>query len=430
MTDVTTLFEQTLENLKVTNADVIAHRRHEITRALNKHFRGTESSRANSFMVGSYGRHTAINGVSDLDMLYILPGSSSEKYRGKDGTTKALKATKDAIAKHYSSTDIRVDRLVVVVQFTDFKFEVQPVFKNTDGSFDYPDTYSDTWKTTNPRAEISEIRRINEETGGNARTICRLARAWKRKHAAPMNGLLIDSLAARFLNESKDYTTATAMPDHMMRDFFEFLGDLPRQSSFSALGSNQMVKVRKNFQAKAKRAGELCQMAIDAEGKASMPKKWRKVFGRFVPLSDDGRAAAAEEYNDTEEFIEDFYPVDLEYELHIDCEVTQKGFRPKLLRRMLRDRITLLPNKKLKFWIDSTNTPKPYDVKWKVLNRGPEAQRRDKIRGQIIDGKGFRTHVEETQFRGDHYVECYLIKNETVVARDQLEVPIRSSDYH
>ena len=69
-------FKQFLNNLAVDNAQTISERYAEITRALNIKFRDTESRTANSLQVGSYGRHTAIKGISDLDMLYIMPKRS------------------------------------------------------------------------------------------------------------------------------------------------------------------------------------------------------------------------------------------------------------------------------------------------------------------------------------------------------------------
>lgn len=66
----------------------------------------------------------------------------------------------------------------------------------------------------------------------------------------------------------------------------------------------------------------------------------------------------------------------------------------------------------------------PYTVMWKVLNVGDEARRRNMIRGQIVSDGGYCTKKETTDFRGDHMVECYVIKNEVVVARAQIEVPI------
>lgn len=427
MSSAIDLFDQALQNLKVANAGLIQARRDEITKSLNKHFRDSESPTANRLMVGSWGRHTAINGVSDLDMIYILPTSLRDELCKPDGPRAALQRTKAAIAEHYSSTSIRVDRLVVVVQFSDFRFEVQPCFENDDDSFDYPDTCSDSWKRTHPRAEIEAMRALNDETSGNARALCRLARAWKRKHAAPMNGLLVDTLVWRFFDQTTVYREPTLLHDQMVLEFFTYLSELPKQKYWNALGSGQKVRVKRNFQQIANKAMQLCEEAIAAEGETSMCAKWRRVFGRFVPLNADSKALENEgEYRDTEEFIEDIYPVELRYQLQIECSVTQDGFRPMSLRQMLLNGIWLRPSKELHFTVMSTTVPEPYELCWKVLNRGVEAERRDEIRGQIIEDKGVRERREYTKFRGDHYVECYAIKNGVVVARGHIEVPIHT----
>jgi hypothetical protein len=64
-------------------------------------------------------------------------------------------------------------------------------------------------------------------------------------------------------------------------------------------------------------------------------------------------------------------------------------------------------------------------IKWKVLNRGAEAERRNCIRGDIVIDKGFRKKEEKTDFIGEHIVECYVIKNGVVVAKDRIDVPIQ-----
>lgn len=62
-------FKTFLSAIAVDNDDTIALRYGEITRALNQDFRDTDSKASNSLQVGSYGRWTAIKGISDLDML-------------------------------------------------------------------------------------------------------------------------------------------------------------------------------------------------------------------------------------------------------------------------------------------------------------------------------------------------------------------------
>ena len=91
---------------------------------------------------------------------------------------------------------------------------------------------------------------------------------------------------------------------------------------------------------------------------------------------------------------------------------------------MLANRFKLSANKKLLFKVSSISVPEPYTIKWKVLNRGIEAKRRDNIRGQIFTDDGYKTRKETTFFKGEHIVECYAIKNEVVVAKDRINVPI------
>ena len=35
--------------------------------------------------------------------------------------------------------------------------------------------------------------------------------------------------------------------------------------------------------------------------------------------------------------------------------------------------------------------------------------------------------IEKTNFKGDHIVECYCVKNRIVVAKDRIHVPIASN---
>lgn len=422
------IFDGLLANLKVDNNDTIAARRDEITKVLNKEFRGLDGSTNNQLMVGSYGRFTAIRGISDLDMLYLLPPSLWDKYKGENGPSDLLSHARTAIQARYPNTSVKVDRLVVVVTFQSFTFEVQPVFEQDDDSFKYPDTKTKSWKVTKPREEIKEISACDSITNGNLRKLCRMARAWKNKHGVVMGGLLMDTLAYNFFQKTTDHHSATTPTyDLMVRDFFKFLSDEDDHDHYQALGSKQDVKVKKKFQRKTKTAYALCLKAIDSEGKTTVNAKWKKIFGQPVPAADSIKEAASTyPFDDTEQFIEDEFPVDIRYSLGIDCTVTQNGFRPDTLRNMLARRAWLRPQKTLDFQVTECDVPQTFKYKWKVLNRGQEAEKRNEMRGQIINADS-PTHRESTKFRGEHYVECYAIRNGVVVARDHIDVPITTT---
>jgi hypothetical protein len=117
--------------------------------------------------------------------------------------------------------------------------------------------------------------------------------------------------------------------------------------------------------------------------------------------------------------------MDVRYDIRIDCEVSQKGFRKHRLLDMLATKLPLLPSKQLEFEVASHDVPAGFVLYWKVLNRGPEAVRRDNIRGQIVVDAGQLRKSETTTFRGDHVVECYAVLNGVVVATDRIHVPIQ-----
>lgn len=428
MTQTSDIFFGLISNLKVDNSETIAARRDEITKRLNKEFRGLESSTTNRLMAGSYGRATAIKGISDLDLLYILPASIRSAYEKEGGPSKVLARTRASIQDRYPKTSVKVDRLVVVVEFTNFMFEVQPVFENADRSFSYPDTYSDSWKVTKPRQEIESISADDTLANGNLRRLCKLARSWKNRHGVGIGGLLIDTLAYNFMQKYPNHRKAAyATYDQMTRDFFLYLSEEEDHEFYAAPGSRQRVRVKKKFQRKAKKAYDLCIEAIKANGQKNAYKKWRSVFGNSV-LDTTGvkESLVASAFTNTEEFIEDRFRVDVRYNVSIDCTVTQDGFRPLSLRTIVASVRNLSPKKQLDFKIVDSDVPEPYEVRWKVLNRGPVAEGRNMIRGQIIAPNRGRDRHEVTSFRGDHHVECFILKNGVVVARDDIAVPISS----
>lgn len=371
----------------------------------------------------------------DLDMLYIMPKGEWETY--KDGRQlKLLQDVKTAVLARYPATDVRVDRLVITVTYTDFHVEIQPVFEQDDGSYKYPDTKDEgSWKNTRPREEMDAVSKLDGEKNSNLKRLCKMARAWKNKHGLEISGLLIDTLAYNFLEGTKDYDTRSYLYyDWLSRDFFKYLGDEPDQEHYAAPGSRQRVKVRKKFQRKARKAHRHCLAAIEAQDKEqkNVYEKWRKVYGRQFPaaaeeVTESKTAAASATWRNTEEFIEDRYPVDVRHTLKIDCEVKQNGFREHFLTEMIARALPLLANKKLTFTITKNTVPLPYEIKWKVLNRGEEAQNRDMMRGEIVDDAGHNQKTETTNFKGDHVVECYAIKDGIVVAKDRIHVPINTN---
>lgn len=133
--------------------------------------------------------------------------------------------------------------------------------------------------------------------------------------------------------------------------------------------------------------------------------------------------SAIRSFNDTEQFIEELYNVNLCYRCSISCFVSGDGWRPKLLSEFLDRFKHFIPhNFEIRCEMVYTDCPKPYKIFWKVKNVGPEAERRNQIRGQIYErGKCITEH---SNFFGNHYIECYIVRSNVCVAKTRIDVPI------
>lgn len=127
-------------------------------------------------------------------------------------------------------------------------------------------------------------------------------------------------------------------------------------------------------------------------------------------------------FDNTEQFIEGLFEVKICQSLTIDGQFSQSAMLS--WQKMISTEYFKLPqNRKLRFSIISTSVVEPYDIYWKVLNIGQAAEKLNQIRGQIINTNK-RYQEERTSFPGNHYVECYIVKDGICVARDKITVPI------
>jgi Second Messenger Oligonucleotide or Dinucleotide Synthetase domain len=286
-------FSTFCSNIQVRDGGTISTRHKAITRRLNTDFWTTTSDTAHSLYTGSYGRNTANNGLSDLDMIFELPNYLYERFNSYSGNGQSalLQAVKRSIEKTYPSTSIRADGQVILVPFSDgITFEVVPAFTNTADTYTYPDANEGgSWRTTNPKPEIGAIRLRNTTCNGNLVPLCRMMRSWKERWSVPIGGLLVDTLAYQFIEDYIHRDKSYLYYDFMCRDCFKWMADQDEKQVFwRAPGSGQYVYGKGLFQYKATRCYNISVEAIAHE--TAFPKqewsakqKWRDIFGTAFP---------------------------------------------------------------------------------------------------------------------------------------------------
>ena len=383
-------------------------------------------------VVGSIGRGTAIKQVSDVDMLFVLPKEIFERFDqyANNGQSALLQDVKSYLIERYPRTEIKGDGQAVVISFDRFSIDLVPVFSEFDGSFKYADSNNGgSWKNTNPIPEQNESKNINIETNNNFVILCNFTRLWKDNTGFVFGGLLIDTLVHSFFKSNPQfYSYGFADFHEIIVAFLEFLSKKDTDSKFYALGSFQEITDKGKGAFIKESASYLKSFAEANNDELKIETVYQAMFGNYfaTSLTNGYRNLvlqdAQRQYNfvNNEQFIENLFPVNVKYNLKIDCTVTADGFRPKLLSLCL-----WLPIKrKLEFFIQECNVPEPYNIYWKIKNTGIEAYKKNMLRGEII--KGSSTRIERTSFNGDHYVECYIVKNGLCVARNRLPVRINS----
>lgn len=286
-------FKEFCNNLTIgtDKRSTISTRYKAITNRLNTDFWNSPSETSFSRYVGSYGRNTSINNESDIDMIFVLPAHLKTTYDNyiSNGQSALLQAVSNSIKKTYSNSNIGADGQVIAITFSDgINFEVVPAFENADKSYTFPDSNNGgSWKKTDPHPEINKISTEDPNLNYNLKRLCKMTRAWKGFCNVPMGGLLIDTLAYNFLKNWAHRNESYLYYDLMARDFFEYLKNQNEaQMYWLALGSNQYIYRKGNFEYKAKLAYNKALEAIQFQSDQkewTAKQKWREIYGYEFP---------------------------------------------------------------------------------------------------------------------------------------------------
>lgn len=404
----------------------------EITKKINKKYYDSNDDHNHRLIIGSVGRHTATNKISDLDVLFILPWDVYHRFNNHSGNGQSnlLQEVKKCIEERYPKTQIRADGQVIDVTFNNGVIEVVPGFENDDGSFQYADTNDGgKWKTTNPRPEKKKCTDDNKATCGTFRDCARMIRVWKNHEGFVLSGLLIDTLIDKFYVNNNDILEDNSYSDYpvVLKKIFEFLSEQNEdQQYWHAPGSNQQISNHGNnkFIKEARKVLDKLN-EVDFGNESEILKFFSEIFGhQFAQYADNSASHTAEDFATTY-----FSAINIKGSFDIECTVSQDGFRDRPLKSYKSAGAgTVFKNKHLLFEVNKLDlpiniNPKKLKYYWKVKNFGVEAEKKGQLRGQIF--KGEKKRREDTKYKSmRHYVECYVVNNDVVIARNKTIVPI------
>lgn len=286
--DIGEAFKTFCLNLLVKNRTEISERYRGIAKVLNGKYWDSPSDLEHCSKAGSFGRGTAIVGTKKFDVIFLLPSPLFERYSLDSGNAPSglLREIRDTIRKTHSRTNVSSNGDAVDIHFRNLKIVFWPAFQLEGRSFLSPDAKNGgSWKANQTQAEVEEITRLNNESNGNLKRLCRLMRAWKANNAVGMEGVLVDTLCYEFFRSTDTYFDGTdSRYDLMVRDFLAYLC---RQEGWrhvwSVPGGDRKIRRRRTFVPRAARSHGKCLQAIKEGNSRTAWRMWKSIFGRAFP---------------------------------------------------------------------------------------------------------------------------------------------------
>lgn len=389
------------------------------------------------FNQGSYGMGTGvkpIDGDFDIDVGLLFKESDREPFdcpfRLKEKVCQAL---------GHARRTIKIKRPCVTVQYyenDEDKYHVDfAIYKENQygdlffarGKSLYDEELN--WEVASPKELVNLIKEKFSE-GPEREQYRRCIRALKRWKSYRLNHKNLPSIAItvavyryfkpKFHNDNKELPNDVEALidllnnlDNCLKTKFLELPTKPNSNLLANLTDKQSQDLRV----------KLCKLKDDLEDSKNENrsskdacKKMKKHFGQDFPVPEGTNLS-------TEMFIEDIFVLSKELRpLSLSMNISNyNSLIYSVISRFDRDLKLIPKGRTLTFKVDNSEDFIGCDFYWKVMNIGEEAERRG-IRGEIE--KGNTIHIEHSDFSGEHYVECYVIKNGVCIAREIIEVPI------
>lgn len=141
----------------------------------------------NSFLTGSYARHTKIDPLNDIDVFLVRnknrTGLSSDGSGIFPGV--ALDQVSDAVARAYPrGATIKKQNRSVNVQLTglSFGFDLTPAWLRNPDGFWIPDTGSGGWIPSDPDLHAAMMTKANDQSGGKLKPLIKMVKHWSRNN--------------------------------------------------------------------------------------------------------------------------------------------------------------------------------------------------------------------------------------------------------
>jgi len=170
-----TAFLQLKERLEITTLQgaTVATRQQNVRAALER-----ELYVLDSFLTGSYARHTMIAPLSeaDIDVFVVL----DSRYFEPHGQANLLDRVRRVLLQTYATTPkISRNGQAVTITFNDFVVDVVPAFYRNGGGFLIPNSINKEWINTDPKTHVEVTNTANRADSNLVPTV-KMIKGWNK----------------------------------------------------------------------------------------------------------------------------------------------------------------------------------------------------------------------------------------------------------
>lgn len=396
---------------------------------------------------GSYAHKTIIKPVHggdefDADLLLYL--EENDGWEASDYVEELYSCFRDSHI--YKEKVRRRTRCVTLDYAGDFHMDVVP-FLGRHGQKYITNRIENSYELTDPESYNAWLDEKNRTANRNLVKTIRLVKYLRDyKWTFDVKSVILNVLLGEQVNDAFRLADPNLYDDvpttlrNVMNKLKDYVG--PRSllpSIIDPSGTQENFSDRWDqagyapFRASVMRYAEWIEDAWSEPDRARILQKWQRVFGEEFARAKVAESAPLIEaspdpivqFQNTEQKLLDLgigLALDPRYRFRIEGHVLRKASMGAYLLQDRGNRV--LRSRTIRFQIAECNVPEPFQIFWKVRNRGPESLKNDAVRGQIEEGERIWRIDESTSFVGPHYVDCYAVKNGVCVAKDRQEVII------
>jgi hypothetical protein len=238
-----------------------------------------------TFLSGSYARHTAINDINDVDVICVV-----DINQAITEPEVVLAWTQAILGKYYKETK-RQGRSVGAKAAKGVWLDIVPAtpMAADDGPLWIPDREARQWVQTNPKGQISAATDKNKATSGYYVQIVKLMKFWRDRlptESCRLKSYILESLIHGSIGSPSSHAAGVVNVLEGVESKYGVYRDLNLVPTISDPGYAS-VNVAKHWESKdfndfikqVKAAATTARKALDNTDESESRKLWRQVFG-------------------------------------------------------------------------------------------------------------------------------------------------------